>query len=301
MTLLTTLTMVVVWLVAVHPFRPRLERGRLTLTMLDVGQGDSLLVAFPGGRLMLLDSGGRLMFENGSRSDPTVFIEDRPGIGEMAIAPYLWNLGVRRLDYIAATHSDADHIQGFVDIVPSFEIGTALRAPPISATDDAFPASLDPRARVTTLARGDRLAIDGVQVDVMAPFRDMLSPRYSANDRSLVLKLKYGDIAFLLTGDIEKRTEMRMLEAGDDLRADVLKVAHHGSRTSTTQAFLKAVNPSISLISAGSPSPFGHPHPDVLARLEEGGVQVLRTSACGAITISTDGRSIEHRTYVRCE
>jgi competence protein ComEC len=299
---LTAVTALMVWLVATHPFPPRIEWGRFTLTMLDVGQGDSMCLTFPSGSVMLLDSGGRLTFGDASSSGAGVFIEDRAGIGETAVAPYLWHLGIRRLDYIAATHGDADHIQGFVDVIPAFRIGRALKVPRVSAADNPFPEPLlRGRIAVSTLARGDHFYIDGVRLDVLAPFPDMLSPRFSANDRSLVLKINYGAIAILLTGDIEKRTEARLLEAGDDLRADVLKVAHHGSRTSTTQAFLDAVRPSFSLISAGSPSPFGHPHPDVVSRLEKNGGHILRTSACGAISISTDGRSITHRTFVKCD
>ena len=297
---ISTFSAFMIWLVSLHPTASRIERGRLTLTMLDVGQGDSLMLTFPGGRIMLLDAGGRRIFANGTEGESRMFVEDRPGLAEMAIAPYLWHLGVKRLDFIAASHSDVDHVEGFVDIIPAFGIGTALRTPWTSTSDEPFPTTLQ-KVEILTLLRGSAMDIDGVRVEVLAPFPEMISPRVSPNDRSLVLKLRYGEIGFLLTGDIEKRTETKLLDAGDILKADVLKVAHHGSRTSTTQAFLAAVNPSIALISAGSPSPFGHPHRDVVARLERKGVRVLQTPKCGAIVISTDGRSITHRTHVKCE
>ena len=288
-------------LVGLHPTAPRLELNRFSLTMLDVGQGDAMLLSFPSGRVMLLDSGGRPTFRREGVNAVPGFIEDRPGIGETAIAPYLWHLGIKRLDFLAATHSDLDHVQGFKDLVPAFQIGRLFGVPPAGVWDTPFPdLVLRNQAKLETLVRGDHFNIDGVDVEVLAPFPDMTSPRFSPNDRSLVLRLRYREVAFLLTGDIEKRTELRLLAAGDDLRSDVLKVAHHGSRTSTTQSFVERVRPSVALISAGNPSPFGHPHSEVMLRLEKSGARILETSRCGAITVSTDGRSVTHRTFAEC-
>jgi competence protein ComEC len=150
-------------------------------------------------------------------------------------------------------------------------------------------------------ARGDGFELDGVRVEALAPFRDAGAGRRAGNNQSLVLRFTFGGRVFLLTGDIEREAEARLVASGDDLRADVLKVAHHGSRTSSTAPFLARARPGYAVISAADPSPFGHPHADVLARLRAVGARVLETSRCGAITISTDGRDLRVETFVRCE
>ncbi len=294
-----------VWIIVDYPFEHRFDRGRLSLTLLDVGQGESMVISFPRGALMLLDAGGRLSLDDAGDDNATrLFIEDRPGIGELAIAPFLWRRGVTRIDVIAATHGDADHVQGFDDIISSFVIGQALSGPRLEGEDGhlPFPEAISRRAAGRrTVARGDSFEIDDVRVDVLAPFAEMRSPRFSQNDRSLVVRLTYGERRFLLTGDIEGKTEALLLRSGEDLHADVLKVAHHGSRTSSDREFLTRVAPAYALISAGSPSPFGHPHTEVIGRLREKNARILTTGSCGAITISTDGRDLVHETFVKCE
>ncbi|MEP7272410.1 MAG: ComEC/Rec2 family competence protein [Acidobacteriota bacterium] len=295
---------VFMWLLVAYPFEHRFVRGRLSVTVLDVGQGDSIAINFPRGTIMLLDAGGKLAFDRSGEGDTsTPFIEDRAGIGELAIAPFLWRQGVKRIDLIAATHSDADHVQGFDDIVPSFTIGRALSGPQLENEEAhrPFPFAITRKSIPRkTLSRGDAFEIDDVRVEVLAPFPEMRSPRFSPNDRSLVLRLVYGERRFLLTGDIESRTEALLVASSDDLRADVLKVAHHGSRTSSGREFLSRVAPQFALISAGSPSPFGHPHDEVISRLREMGAEILRTGSCGAMTFSTDGHDLTHQTFVKC-
>jgi len=149
--------------------------------------------------------------------------------------------------------------------------------------------------------RGERFVIDGTRIDVLSPPAGPGEQVLTDNNRSLVLKITYGNRSFLLTGDLEKEGEAMLLNSGSDVAADVLKVAHHGSRTSSTDEFLHAVCPSHAVISVADPSPYGHPHAEVIERLREKGARIWRTSACGAITISTDGLDLRVETFVKCE
>jgi len=290
-------------MLVVHPFKHAYERARLSVTFLDVGQGDSMLINFPQGSLMLLDSGGRAGFDSreGDEADEDIFVEDRIGVGEAAVAPYLWRRGIKRLDWIAASHGDADHVEGFGEIVRGFEIGAALKGErkrgdrPLDAFDKA---ALAANAPMRTLKRGDAIDVDGARIEALSPCADQ--PSLSDNNESMVLRITYGARSFLLTGDIEKQAEARLAESKNDLRADVLKVAHHGSKTSSTIELLDRVKPQHAVISVAKPSPFGHPHPEALARLRTTGARIWRTSECGAITISTDGADLRVETFVKC-
>jgi competence protein ComEC len=307
---LTGLTLVALGLLCVlliwHPFTHDYERGRLSVTFLDVGQGDAAVVSFPRGALMLVDSGGRILYraEDEMAEDTEAFVEDHLSIGEVAVASYLWQRGIKRLDLIAATHGHADHMEGFADIIRGFDIGAALTGASSNGDDQlaVFRKTVaGARVPLRTLQRGERLELDGVRLEVLAPFPEARAAPRSSNNDSLVLRLSYGARAFLLTGDIEREAEARLVAAGDELRADVLKVAHHGSRTSSTAEFLARAAPRYAVISAASPSPFGHPHAEALDRLRQTGARILQTSACGAITISTDGRDLRVATSVTCE
>jgi competence protein ComEC len=280
------------WLLVLHPFEHRYERGRLSVTFLDVGQGDSMLIAFPAGSLMMLDAGGRPDFGAGYSDDDTEdqFVEDRIGVAEAAVMPYLWHRGIKKLDWIVATHGDADHVGGFAEIIRSFAIGIAL-----GEARQFDQAGLPPR----TARRGDRFEIDGVRVEVISPLAE--ANALSDNNGSLVIKVTYGNRSFLLTGDIEREAEAMLVASGSDLGADVLKVAHHGSKTSSTLEFLKKVCPRHAVISAADPSPYGHPHAEVVERLRESGARIWQTSTCGAITISTDGQDLRAGTFIKCE
>ena len=156
-------------------------------------------------------------------------------------------------------------------------------------------------APLRSIARGDSLEIDGVRVEVLTPFRDALNASQSANNQSLTLRLRFGQRVFLLTGDVEKEIEARLVAENEDLKTDVLKVAHHGSRSSSTANFLARAKPSIAVISVAHPSPFDHPHAETMEGLNAIGAQVLQTSRCGAITISTDGQDLQVKTFVKCE
>lgn len=289
-------------LIVTHPFPHSYESGRLSLTFLDVGQGDSILITFPDGRLMMVDSGGRPDYgrfdEDAGGRD---FIEDRIGVAEAAVMPYLWSRGIRRLDWIVATHGDADHIQAFEEIAANFRVGTAFK-PASLRTESARSVFERPMEslNVRTAARGESLEAGGARVDFIWPPDAGASPAGSDNNLSLVLSVSYGGRRFLLCGDIEKEAEAALLDSAADLRADVLKVSHHGSRTSSSPEFLSAVRPAHSVVSVAEPSPYGHPHPEVIDRLEKSGSIIWRTSSCGAVTFSTDGSDLRVSTFAPC-
>jgi competence protein ComEC len=294
------LVVVLIW----HPHEHEFERGRLSITFLDVGQGDGIFISFPKGKLMLLDSGGRIPTDLALTEGEEVFVEDRLSIGEAAVSPYLWQRGIKRLDSIIASHGHSDHVQGFTDISKSFAIGEALTGvlPTNAPQFEAFREAANyARAPLRSVARGDQFEIDGVRVDVLTPFRETMSAAQAANNQSLVLRLRFGQRVFLLTGDIEKEIEARLLAENEDLKTDVLKVAHHGSRSSSTAEFLQRAKPTVAVISVAHPSPFEHPHAETIQGLQSIGAQVWQTSRCGAITISTDGHDLRIQTFVKCE
>lgn len=297
---LIVLIVILVW----HPHPHEFEKGRLSITFLDVGQGDAMLISFPNGKLMLLDSGGRIPTDLALTEGEEVFVEDRISIGEAGVSPYLWQRGIKRLDFIAASHGHSDHTQGFADIGKSFAIGAALTGV-IPNEDQQFEtfrqAANYAGAPLQSIARGDSLDIDGVRVEVLTPFREALNASQSANNQSLVLRLRFGQRVFLLTGDVEKEIEARLAAENEDLKTDVLKVAHHGSRSSSTANFLARAKPAIAVISVAHPSPFDHPHAETMEGLKTMGAQILQTSRCGAITISTNGQDLQVKTFVKCE
>jgi len=298
---LLTLTILLV----IHPFEPAFQRGRLSVTFLDVGQGDAMLLVFPGGKTMLLDSGGRLNFDSDETIEDgeEVFVEDSIGIAEAAVMPALWRRGIKRLDWIVVSHGDADHVEGFGDIVRSFDTGQVVRA--VSPLNNLPTDLFDQAARsaglpVWCVRAGDEFEIDGVRVEVLSPSGDANSAAMSSNNQSLVLRVSFGNRSFLLTGDIEKEAEAQLVAAAS-LKTDVLKIAHHGSQTSTTKEFLERAQPQHVVISVADPNPYGHPHVEVIERLQISGAKIWRTSHCGAITISTDGSDLRVETFLKCE
>lgn len=294
------------FIIVAHPFSAPRADGRLRVDFLDVGQGDAALVTMPDGSTLLVDGGGRPRFRTprDAQDEAEEFEPDTRGVGDAAVAEYLWWRGLARLDYVLATHADADHIDGLNDILKSFGARAALVGR-VTPSDEEF-ARFASTARETgvpiqVVARGDRLRFGAVEVDVLwpQPVEAVAAEgrAASANDDSVVLRLRYGRRTFLLTGDIESRTE-RALTAGEPLRADALKVAHHGSRTSSTEGFVNATRPALAVVSVGRDSPYGHPHAEVIARWRDSGAQVLTTGERGMITVSTDGEDLKIETFV---
>ena len=255
--------------------------GLLELTAIDVGQGDSLLVVLPRGEIMLVDGGGQLVYGRQRRSNLN--------IGEDVVSPYLWNRGIRRIDVMVATHSHQDHIGGLPSVMSNFrpkELWTGAN-PPEELVELARRLGI-PASEKHPAGRIER---SGATLEVLAPSDDYRTDKPGNND-SLVLRINYGSRSFLLTGDMERGIEAKLLASGVDLHADVLKVGHHGSRTSSTQAFLEAVSPSVALISVGFENSFGHPHPDVVGRLMARHAAILRTDLDGLVSARTDGQAL---------
>jgi competence protein ComEC len=278
-------------LLVVHPFAPEVHAGELELTAIDVGQGDSLLVVFPDGKRLLMDGGGIPAFGRQYRS--------QLDIGEDVVAPYLWDRSIRMVDVIALSHAHEDHIGGLPALVSDFRPKEVWAgATPESATWRAVrERAAQAGSRISWLQAPRRFAFGGAEIDVLAPFPDYVPGDTPGNNDSLVLRIRYGSRSFLLTGDAERQIEYQMLDANELAHVDVLKVAHHGSRTSSTEEFLNSVSPTFAVISDGFENSYGHPNRDVIARLGEHHAGILRTDQDGMITIRTDGRHLSVETF----
>lgn len=281
--------------VVVHPFSPRLRTGSMEVTTLDVGQGDSHLVVFPDRRLVLIDGGGIPTFRGREPS--------RLDIGEDVVSPYLWSRSIRRLDAVALTHTDQDHIGGLAAILSNFrpaELWVGVTPPPNLPGGDSWQRleriARELGVRIVPIHQGATFSYGGTRIEVLWP-PAVYAPRSSPNDLSLVLRVSYGLHAFLLSGDVERRAEERLLADGLLNPSHILKVPHHGSRSSTSPEFLEQVLPAFAVISAGYGNVYRHPHEKVLERLAVHHSEVLRTDRDGRITICTDGRRIEVSTF----
>ncbi len=285
--------------IASYPFGEKWARGRLELTVLDVGQGDSLLVVSPGGKTLLIDGGGAFGGFPGH--------EEHNGIdpGEEAVSPYLWSRGFQKLDVVALTHAHQDHLGGLSAILENFKIGRLW-----IGREESSPAlsRLEELARERNVPiehelRGRSFHWDGVDGDFLWPETAPEEAATSAkNNDSLVLRLRYGNRTMLLPGDAEKQVEREMLseDEAETLHSDVLKVGHHGSKNSTIPEFLAAVQPRFAIISAGEFNPYGHPHAELLERLGKTGAVILRTDRDGAVHVLTDGERLEITCFVAC-
>jgi competence protein ComEC len=293
---------IIVW----HPGSAGKPDSRLRIDFLDVGQGDAALVTMPDGTTVLVDGGGQASFGFSTRSADEVegrepLERDRRSIGEAVVSEYLWWLGLDRVDYIVATHTDADHIDGLNDVARNFVVRCALiaRQPKSDQAYSRFASTLE-RAGipVKVIARGDSLRFGDVTLDVLWPAQRANINAPSRNDDSVVIRLSFGERAFLLTGDIEKRTEFILTDGTNHLKSDVVKVAHHGSRTSSIDKFVNATRPSLAVISVGLRSVYGHPHKEVVERWRASGAEVLTTGQRGMISISTNGHDLDVKTFV---
>jgi competence protein ComEC len=294
---------VLVALVVSHPFSAPGPDGRLHVDFLDVGQGDSIFVTFPNGNTLLVDGGGRQTYYRDEAGDieANEFHPDNRTIGESVVSEVLWYKGYSHLDHIFATHADADHIQGLNDVAKNFSIDSAMfgRAP-VKDPEFAELAAILERRRIPIeiVYRGENFDIGDASVEVLYPIPTSDADAPSDNNHSVVLRITYGLRSILLTGDIERAAESDLVSNGGTLASDVVKVPHHGSRTSSIPEFIAATHPEYAVISVGRHSPFGHPHPDVVERWQAAGVHVLTTGENGMISISTDGRDLLIGRYV---
>ncbi len=250
--------------------------GQLHVWFLDVGQGDAILIQAPDGRQILVDGG----------PSPSALLDQ---LGE--VLPF-WD---HSLDLVVLTHPDADHVSGLLTLFERYTVTTVLDS--VASTDKAAAPWL---SAVDGARAARQPAVKGVRVVVGPAVMTVLGPPVSdallqGNDRSVVLRLDFGQSSLLLTGDAEAAAEQAMLDEDLPLRADVLKIGHHGSSASTTAAFLAAVQPRLAIISVGADNRFGHPAPELQGRLN--GIETLRTDQRGRIELVSDGRGWT----VRCE
>lgn len=247
--------------------------GKLTISFLDVGQGDAIFIETPKGQQILVDGGSsRRVLSELSRVMPALD---------------------RSIDLVISTHADLDHLGGLVEVLRRYRTDAVLENG-LKKETDAYPL-WDKEIRLANTSRyiaraGSRIMLDsGAYIDILGPLDDEDKP----NGMMVVARLVYGKTEFLLTGDLEREDELRLLASSLDIKSDVLKVAHHGSRFSTTDLFLEKVVPEYAIISVGAQNRYGHPHSETLERLARTSAHVFRTDTDGRITLVSDGRQIQ--------
>lgn len=249
------------------------HRG-FTFAMLDVGQGDALFIESPTGTQIMFDAGPA-----------------RKVLGPLArvMSPF-----DRTIDGIVITNPDADHIGGFADILKNYKVGKVFE--PGTLSDSKTFQNLKMEIKKQNIPdilvkRGMRLDIGGgAMIDILFPDRDVAT--WTTNDGSVVARLSYGDTSIMLTGDASIKTEQIILKENPEsqLKSTILKVGHHGSRTSSSNSFIKVVSPTYAFISDGKNNKYGHPHPETLDTLTQLGIKIFRTDLLGTIIMKSDGK-----------
>jgi len=273
-----------------------LFQKNLMMTFIDVGHGDSILLEFPRGKRMLIDGGG--------------LYEDRFDIGKNVIAPFLWKKKIQKIDTLVLTHPDPDHFKGLKFIASQFSIGqfwdNGLKGESESYRQLEEILSSKKIERLSLNEASPFQMISGVEISFLNPpllnsIQRKGSMHWDLNNSSLVMKLQFKNVSVLFTGDIRREAEERMLRKGYPLRAEILKVPHHGSSYSSSPLFLQRVKPSYAILSVGERNIGRLPHPEVIKRYRQLGSRILRTDKHGAITVITDGEKIEVRPFLKNE
>jgi competence protein ComEC len=264
--------------------------GWMRVSVIDVGQGDAILVQTPNGRSLLVDAGGT----------PSGTYD----VGGRVVTPAVWALGERRLEWLVVTHGDLDHVGGAARVMEDLSPREVWEGIPVESSAVLQDLRRKAHTRRVTWRRvqaGHELEVGGVHVTVRHPAPPDWQRVRVRNDDSVVLELRYGDVSFLLTGDAGVEFEsvpLEPLRSGAPARIRVLKVGHHGSRSSTAATFVDHLAPRVALISAGAGNMFGHPAPDVIARLTSSGIHTFRTDRHGAVIVESDGRVVRVRGMV---
>lgn len=252
------------------------------LHFIDVGQGDSTLILSPYGKKMLIDGGG-------SRKQESF------DVGEQTLLPYLLKKGITTLDYVMISHFDADHCNGLISILENLKVKCVILSKQASLSNEFLKIAEiieEKKISVMVVEAGMEIYLDKTtKITILHPQKTLLQDgKGGLNCNAIVAKVSYQtkekDFSVLFTGDIEEEAEKLLLEKGEKLKADILKVGHHGSKTSSTKAFLEVVEPQIALIGVGEKNTFGHPNPQVMKRLQEQKIQIYRTDQQGEISIT---------------
>ncbi|MEJ6949450.1 helix-hairpin-helix domain-containing protein [Natronospora cellulosivora (SeqCode)] len=247
--------------------------AELQVHYIDVGQGDAILIQTADNKNMLIDAG------------------DRYSSVAKKMVSYLEELGIEKIDIIVGTHPHADHIGGIPAIINNFEVGKIYdsgRVHTSTTYEEYLLLIYEKDIPFYTPRAGDEINLGELSFSVIHPDEENLEA-YSLNDASIVLHLEYGDVSFLFTGDIELKAEEKILEAGLNIRSDILKVAHHGSSTSSHEEFIDRVMPEVAIIQVGEDNRFDHPAAEVLQSLLDRGIEVYRNDLHGDIVLITDG------------
>ena len=266
------------------------SKGRLEVNFLSVGQGESMFISFPNGKAMLIDGGG--------------FYNNSFDTGKMIIRPYLLTRGIKKIDYLVLTHPHPDHMYGLLHLLKEFEIGEFWLAegPLIDDIQKNIMDIAQKKGIKKRLLSDDTadMIIGGAKIEILNPtlgFSEGDDDNSRINNQSIVMRLAYGDIAFMLTGDLEIEGEKKILLDGRSIKADVIKVPHHGSLTSSSSEFLKEVSPGYAVFSVGHQNRFRFPREEVLNRYLDEGARILRTDIHGAVSFITDGKSLKMETF----
>ncbi len=272
----------------VYVWKGTWEKERLEVVLLDVGQGDGIFIKFPNGKVMLMDGGPK-----------------KRSFGRSTIASFLRHRGVDKIDVVAVSHPHSDHIGGLLPVLRNFDVQHLLESGQVH--DSKMWSQFEEILEIKGIKRhyassGDSLAGLGIGALVLHPTLEFVSDYAQAssglNNSSLVMRLTYKGKSLLLTGDVENATDKSLLRWKDRLSSTIVKAPHHGSSTSSSEDFIRSVNPRIAVVSVGQKNRFGHPSADVLERYESSGAKIYRTDKSGAVTIKIWENKVEVETML---